>query len=135
MIGSGKTLVALYDDFADAEEAMFALDAAGVPRDDTSLVTHDADRLRRSPLSAAPYASPVGRTAQPFVGGNPVVAGGPMGPALGGTGSVTGALGFLGVPVDEAREYEDGVAQGGALVVARLDADADIDALRTRLGG
>ncbi|HYD31704.1 MAG TPA: general stress protein [Azospirillaceae bacterium] len=135
MIGSGHTLVALYDAFEDAERAVMALDAAGIPRDDVSVVTNQEEQLRQSALGTVPYASSVGRTVQPVVGVNPVVSGGPMASALGGTGSVAGALSFLGVPTGEAKEYEDMVLEGGTLITARLGDAGDAERLAAMLRG
>lgn len=140
-----RTIVALYDDFARASEAVEALVSAGYDRDNISVLTADPSGEYANQLQAQKTSDEVaenaaagavsggalggaigvilglGALAIPGIG--PVVAAGPLVAGLvgAGVGAVTGGiLGTLvdwGVPREEAAYYYEGVRRGGALVV------------------
>jgi hypothetical protein len=113
------TISRLYDTYGDAEKAVRALEAAGVPHSDISIVGVGG---------TAGLLAGLGLLAIPGLG--PVVAAGwlaatAVGAAAGAaTGGIVGALTEAGVSKDEAPLYAEGVRRGGTLVTARV-ADAD----------
>jgi hypothetical protein len=145
-----KTVSALYDTYADATAAVRALEAAGIPHSDISMVanrsTADWNDRTTAPSDAAKDAGAgagigaglggvggllagLGVMAIPGVG--PVVAAGWLvatavgaaaGAAVGGAaGGLIGSLTEAGVPDEEANLYAEGVRRGGTLVTARVD--------------
>jgi hypothetical protein len=145
-----KTVSALYDTYDAARSAMSALEAAGIPPSDISIVANNSENWHREdrPSTAAEGAGTgagvgaavggvgglltgLGMLAIPGVG--PVVAAGWLvatavgavaGAAVGGaTGGLVGSLTKEGVPEHDANLYAEGVRRGGTLVTARV-ADA-----------
>jgi len=145
-----RTVSALYDSYADATAAVRALEAAGVPHSDISMVanqsTADWNDRTTAPTDTARDAGAgagigaglgglggllagLGVMAIPGVG--PVVAAGWLvatavgaaaGAAVGGAaGGLIGSMTEAGVPEDEANLYAEGVRRGGTLVTARVD--------------
>ncbi len=143
-----KTVSALYDTYAAAASAVSALEAAGIPRSDISIVAnnsdnwHERDRTSEAGADAGKGAgigaalggaggllTGLGLMAIPGVG--PVVAAGwlaataagaVVGAAVGGAaGGIVGALTGAGVPETEANIYAEGVRRGGTLVTAKVD--------------
>ncbi|MGO4197456.1 general stress protein [Rhizobium sp. YAF28] len=140
-----KTITGLFDDYTDASSAVSALEATGVPSNDISIVSNNADD-RHSTNGAATGAESgaglgavvggagglltgLGIMAIPGVG--PVVAAGWLaatavgavaGAVAGGAaGGLIGALTGSGVSEDDANFYAEGVRRGGTLVTARVD--------------
>lgn len=139
------TVTRLYDDYPGAWQAVQALEAAGVPHKDISLVASNADGSYRndgdtvsSPTATgagtgAGIGAAVGGTAGllaglgllaiPGVG--PVVAAGWLvataAGAVAGTlaGGLTGALIGAGMSKEDAHVYAEGVRRGGTLVSVR----------------
>src|SRR3954462_3894446 len=136
-----QTVTALYDTYDDAESAVNALEASGVPHSDISIVSNNVDNRydKDRPTKAAEDAgkgagigAPVGGIgglltglglmAIPGVG--PVVAAGWLvataaGAATGAAaGGIIGALTQAGVGNDAAQVYAEGVRRGGMLVTA-----------------
>lgn len=144
-----KTVTGLFDSYSDASAAVSALEARGIPSDDISIVSNNADNHHRrddDDNGAAEGASAgagigavvggagglltgLGLMAIPGVG--PVVAAGwlaatatgaVVGAVAGGAaGGLIGALMDSGVSEDDAHVYAEGVRRGGTLVTARVD--------------
>jgi uncharacterized membrane protein len=146
-----KTLSALFDDYSEASAAVSALEAAGIPHSDISIVANNSDGRhpddRTSDVGTGAGAGAavggigglltgLGIMAIPGVG--PVVAAGWLvatavgavaGAAIGGAaGGLIGSLTSSGVPEDEAHVYAEGVRRGGTLVTARVDDSREADA-------
>ena len=140
-----RTLARLYDNYDDASQTVSALETAGIPHSDVSIVSNDERHRAAQEAGTAPAGSGagagasigtilgggagllagIGALAIPGVG--PVVAAGwliatitgaGVGAAAGGLiGGLTGA----GVSEDEANVYGEGVRRGGTLVTVRTD--------------
>jgi hypothetical protein len=140
-----KTVTGLFDDYADAKSAVSALEASGVPSDQISIVSNNADDRHRGHSGAADGAgigagigaavggaggllTGLGMMAIPGVG--PVVAAGwlaataagAVGGAVAGgaAGGLIGALTDSGVSKADAHVYAEGVRRGGTLVSAKV---------------
>ena len=151
-----QTVAALYDTYDSAVAAVNALEAAGIPHSDISIVSNNVDNQygKDRPAEAAKDAGKgagvgavvggvgglltgVGLLAIPGVG--PVVAAGWLvataagaatGAVVGGAaGGLVGSLTGAGVPEHDAHFYAEGVRRGGTLVTARAD-DARASAAR-----
>ncbi|HEX3954764.1 MAG TPA: general stress protein [Stellaceae bacterium] len=143
-----QTISALYDGYDAAASAVNALELAGVPNSDISILANNANDvyLADRPTNAAADAGTgaeigaavggvggllagLGILAIPGVG--PVVAAGWLiatvagmatGAAVGGaTGGLVGSLTKAGVPESEANFYAEGVRRGGALVTVQAE--------------
>jgi hypothetical protein len=141
-----KTVSALYDTYNEASSAVSALEAAGVPHADISIVANNSDHWHKGESNAGTGAG-AGAGAGAAVGGvgglltglgimaipgvGPVVAAGWLvatavgavaGAAIGGAaGGLVGTLTSSGVPEKDANVYAEGVRRGGTLVTARVD--------------
>jgi len=143
-----RTIARLYDSHTEATEVVRALEAAGVPHDDISIVANDRGNGRdRDRDSHAGEGAATGAAAGAAIGGGagllagigslaipgigPVVAAGWLvatlaGVAAGGAagaaaGGLIGSLTKEGVPEREAHVYAEGVRRGGSLVTVRTD--------------
>ncbi len=148
------TISRLFDRYADAEGAVIALESAGIPNSDISIVSNNSDEWYSSGKKdrdrdgvddraesagkgagigaglggAAGLLAGLGLLAIPGLG--PVVAAGwlaatAVGAAAGAaTGGIIGALTEAGVSEEDAHTYAEGVRRGGTLVTARVP-DAD----------
>ncbi|KAA0690214.1 hypothetical protein DTW90_30035 [Neorhizobium sp. P12A] len=143
-----KTITGLYDSYSDAKTAVKALEDAGVPSDDISIVTnktngvdvegqgtHAADGagtgagIGAVAGGAGGLLAGLGMLAIPGVG--PVVAAGWLaataagaiaGAVAGGAvGGIVGAMVESGVPEEDANLYAEGIRRGGSVVTARVD--------------
>jgi hypothetical protein len=140
-----KTVSALYDTYSEASSAVSALEAAGIPHSDISIVANNSENWHMQ--SNAGSGAEAGAGAGAAVGGvggllaglgimaipgvGPVVAAGWLvatavgavaGAAVGGAaGGLVGSLTNSGVPERDANVYAEGVRRGGALVTARVD--------------
>ena len=144
------TISRLYDRYADAERAVTALETAGIPHSDISIVANNSDEWYNSGKKdrdrdgvddraesagkgagigaglggAAGLLAGLGLLAIPGLG--PVVAAGwlvstAVGAAAGAaTGGLIGALTEAGVSEEDAHTYAEGVRRGGTLVTARV---------------
>lgn len=144
------TISRLYDNYADAQQAVRNLEAAGVPSSEISIVANNGDNWYNAKTvdrdrdgtddraeaagtgagigagvgGAAGLMAGLGMLAIPGVG--PVVAAGWLvataaGAAAGAaTGGIIGALTQAGVGEDDAHLYAEGVRRGGTLVTARV---------------
>ena len=141
-----KTVSRVYDTYSQARNAVTAIEAAGVPDTDVSLVANkyvsetyaDVEEVSAPAPGAgiggalgggAGLLAGLGLMAIPGLG--PVVAAGwlaatAVGLAAGAaTGGLVGALVKAGVSDDEAHVYSESVRRGGTLVSARVpDHDA-----------
>jgi hypothetical protein len=151
-----QTVAALYDTYDSAVTAVNALEAAGIPHSEISIVSNNVDNQygKDRPAEAAKDAGKgagvgavvggvgglltgLGLLAIPGVG--PVVAAGWLvataagaatGAVVGGAaGGLVGSLTGAGVPEHDAHFYAEGVRRGGTLVTARVD-DARASAAR-----
>ena len=151
-----RTLARLYDSYDDASQTVSALETAGIPHSDVSIVSND-ERHRAAQTAGTAHSGSgagagaslgtilgggagllagIGALAIPGVG--PVVAAGwliatitgaGVGAAAGGLiGGLTGA----GVSEDEANVYGEGVRRGGTLVTVRTD-DTQADKVQSIL--
>lgn len=143
-----QTVTALYDTYDSAVSAVDALEAAGIPHSDISIVSNNvdnhyskdqpthvgADAGKGAGIGAAVggvggLLTGLGLPAIPGIG--PVVAAGWLvataagavtGAVVGGTaGGLVGSLTHAGVPEHDANFYAEGVRRGGTLVSARVD--------------
>jgi hypothetical protein len=143
-----RTITGLYDSYEDAKAAVKALEDAGVPSDDISIVTNKANGAdvegqgSRAAEGAGTGAgigavaggaggllTGLGMLAIPGVG--PVVAAGWLaataagavaGAVAGGAvGGIVGAMVESGVPEEDANFYAEGIRRGGSVVTARVD--------------
>jgi len=142
-----QTVVALYDDFQTARQAVEALADAGFDRDNISIIASDSSgEFRRyldnesalqddvSAAEGAGFGAVVGALVGLGValipGVGPVLAAGPFAAAaMAGIGAAGGAVvggivaGLIdaGVPEDEAEYYAEALRRGGALVAITTD--------------
>ena len=147
------TISSLYDNYTDARAAVNALEAAGVPHSDISIVANNSDGSHGATLTnhdgkhidpannagtgagigaglggAAGLLAGLGLLAIPGLG--PVVAAGwlaatAVGAVAGAaTGGLVGGLTEAGVSKEDAGRYAEGVRRGGTLVTAKV-AEAD----------
>jgi len=143
------TISRLYDRYADAERAVTALESAGIPNSDISIVANNSDEWYSGKKDrdgdgvddraesagkgagigaglggAAGLLAGLGLLAIPGLG--PVVAAGwlaatAVGAAAGAaTGGIIGALTEAGVSEEDAHTYAEGVRRWGTLVTARV---------------
>jgi hypothetical protein len=143
-----RTVTGLYDNYDDARAAVKALESAGVPSDDISIVTNKANGTdvegqgNRAAEGAGTGAglgalaggaggllTGLGLLAIPGVG--PVVAAGWLaataagaaaGAVAGGAvGGIVGAMVSAGVPEEEANFYAESIRRGGSVVTAKVE--------------
>lgn len=141
-----KTVTGLFDDYTDASAAVGALESAGIPSKDISIVSNNADKRHGEQSNAGEDAGKgagigavvggagglltgLGLMAIPGVG--PVVAAGWLaataagavaGAVAGGAaGGLIGAMTGSGVSEDDAHVYAEGLRRGGTLVTAKVD--------------
>ncbi len=142
-----KTVSRVYDTYHHARSAVAAIEAAGVPSAEVSLVANKYVSEKYDDVTDASKAA-TGAGIGGVVGGGagllaglglltipglgPVVAAGwlaslAVGAAAGATaGGLAGALVGAGTPDDHAHVYSEAVRRGGTLVSARVD-DKDAD--------
>jgi hypothetical protein len=140
-----RVVVGVFESFGGAEAAVRAMRAAGHGEDSVSLVSPQpgqapetsADETQANvgiaagvTAGAVEGAALVGLASLAIPGVGILLAVGPLGAALGGAavgaslGGLIGALNGLGIPTDEAREYEAAVRAGKSIVTVRAT-DAD----------
>lgn len=142
-----KTVSALYDTYDAARSAVSALEAAGIPHSDISIVANNSESWHRDDReSNAADGAGTGAGVGAAVGGvgglltglgmmaipgvGPVVAAGWLiatavgaatGAAVGAaTGGIIGSLTEAGIPENDANLYAESVRRGGSLVTARV---------------
>lgn len=143
-----QSVTALYDTYDAAVSAVNALEAAGIPHSEISIVSNNVDnRYDRERASNAGADAGTGAGIGAAVGGvgglltglgllaipgvGPVVAAGWLvatavgavgGAVVGGAaGGLVGSLTGAGVPERDANFYAEGVRRGGTLVTARVE--------------
>lgn len=146
-----KTVVALFDDFQEAQRAVEDLVKSGVDRAHISIVAGDREGTnasRLTPISEHSDTSSDGAATGALLGGiggailgitalaipgiGPVVAAGPLVAGLLGAGvgaavgGLVGALVDAGLPEEHAGYYAEGVRRGGTLVSVEAE-DRDVD--------
>lgn len=154
-----RTIEGLFDTRAQARRAVEALEAAGIPSGDISIIANQADAddgvgdaytaegagtgaaLGAVAGGGAGLLAGLGLMAIPGLG--PVVAAGWLAATAAGAvagvvggGALGGLIGSLvdaGVPEERANIYAEGVRRGGTLVVARVD-ESQVDAAASILG-
>jgi hypothetical protein len=148
-----QTVSRVYDSYAQAHAAVNAIEAAGVPASEISLVANkyvsdkyaDVENVSKAGVGAgiggavgggAGLLAGLGLLAIPGLG--PVVAAGwlaslAVGAAAGATaGGLAGALVSAGTSDDHAHVYSESVRRGGTLVSARV-AETDAAAIQAIL--
>lgn len=144
-----RTVVGMYDQFEEAQNAVQALNEAGFDRNMINLIARDVtgeysrELDRNSNESASGTATGagigavlgglggllVGLGALAIPGIGPVIAAGPILTTLAGAGvgavagGLIGALVDMGIPEEHAQFYAEGVRRGGSLVVIRTTDD------------
>ena len=141
---SRDTVVSVFHDRDDAQDAINALRDAGFNADDVSILARDRDvagRLADDTGTEAAAGAATGALAGGLLGGvagwlvgigalaipgvGPIIAAGPIAAALGGaalgaaSGGIIGALTGAGVPEDEARYYDEEFRRGGIVVTVQ----------------
>ncbi len=144
-----KTMTALFDDYGQAAQAVRALESAGIPADDISLVVSTLDdevgetRLDDDAAAGAGRGAGIGAVlggaggmlaglgAIAIPGLGPVIAAGWLvstaigaaaGAALGGAaGGLIGTLIGSGVHEQDAHVFAEGVRRGGSVVSVRIE--------------
>lgn len=143
-----QTVTGLFDDYDDAENAVRALEDAGIDHGDISIVANNSDG-RHATGDATARDAGIGAETGAAIGGvggllaglgvlvipgfGPLVAAGWLGATLlgalggaaigGAAGGIVGALTKEGVPEEDAHVYAEGVRRGGTLVTARVPDD------------
>ena len=120
-----KTLVAVFDDVHEAEDAVHALHGAGFARDDLGWVC-----AHRDEVDSGVAAVLIGLSAVSMRGFGPVQVAGPLRSALAGEaepGGLIDALVNAGVPAEEARRQAERLRGGAAIVTVTVD-DQDEEA-------
>ena len=147
-----KTIVGLFDNFAQAEAAVRDLEQAGYDKGDVSVVANESTRTGVATTTDNDTSAAEGAGTGAVIGGvtggaagliasltalaipgiGPVLALGPLMAALTGAGvgavagGLIGALTSAGVPESHADYYAEGVRRGGTLVtVSARDEDAE----------
>ncbi len=147
-----RTFTHLYDNHDYALQTVQALESAGVPHGDISLVANNADNRYATTgettaegASAASTGTGTGASVGTILGGGagllaglgmlaipgvgPIVAAGWLIATLAGAGvgaaggGLLGSLAGAGVPEEHAHVYAEGVRRGGTLVTVRAEDD------------
>ena len=140
-----RTVTALYHSYASAADAVGKLEAAGIPHDNISIVSNDAENNGKyndhpGTGAGATFGTVVGGGAGLLAGLGllaipglgPVVAAGWLASTLVGAGvgaaagGLVGALTDAGIDHNDADAYAEGVRRGGTLVTVRAD-EAQLD--------
>ncbi len=144
-----RTFTHLYDSHEEAARTVSALESAGIPHSDISIVSNNVDNRHAGAATTAGTgtqegtAAGTGASAGTLVGGGiglvtgigllaipgvgPVVAAGWLIATLSGAGigaaggGILGSLVHHGVPEEHAHAYSEGVRRGGSLVTVRGD--------------
>jgi len=141
---SRDTVVAVFEDRDDAQDAINALRDAGFRADDISILARDRDtagQLADDTGTEMATGAATGALAGGLLGGvagwlvgigalaipgvGPIIAAGPLAAALGGAaigaagGGIVGALTGMGIPEDEAKYYDEEFRRGGIVITAQ----------------
>jgi stress response protein YsnF len=148
------TVIGIFDNYSQAQEAIDRMIDDGIDRDRISLVTRDSDENKgRDASEERSSGAAKGAGMGAAVGGvggliagiaglaipglGPILAAGPIAAAIGGAlggaglgaaaGGLIGALTDMGVPEEEARHYESQIREGKVLVAVRADNDEEAE--------
>lgn len=88
-----QTIVAVYDDFPEAREAVSALERAGIPHSDISIVANDAERRWGSAASTL-----TDRASEHSGAADGAGKGAAAGAAVGGAAGLLAGLGLIAIP-------------------------------------
>ncbi len=139
-----STVSAMFDRYSDAKAAINRLEAAGIPHDNISIVSNDAEnRSHYGTDDATGTGAGTGASLGTLIGGGagllaglgmlaipglgPVVAAGwlastALGAGVGAAaGGLVGALTGAGVDEADAHVYAEGIRRGGTLVTVRAE--------------
>ncbi len=153
---TGRTVVGLFRDRADAEQAITALKDASFTREQIGIAIKNRgeqrDLAESTETSAPGKGAAAGAVSGGLVGGiigllgsllipgiGPIVAGGVLESVLVGagagaaTGGIVGALMGLGVSEEDAKHFDSGFRGGGTLIT--VDAGSRVDEAERILGG
>lgn len=131
----------LFKDYAAAQSAVKALEDAGIPEDDISIIANNADKWFNPDLASAAgkgaavgagfggfggLLAGLGLLAVPGLG--PIVAAGWLAAAAAGAAAVGAAGSYrhargAGVATNDAEVYAESIRRGGSLVSARVPDD------------
>jgi hypothetical protein len=146
----------MFRTYGEAERAVNALESAGIPRSDMSVVGRQGVMPEAVTTEPVAEGAAVGATGGAIAGGlgglllglglitvpgiGPVLAAGTLATALATTaagagvgaaaGGVLGALAGLGLPKEDVELYAEGVKRGGVLVTAQARDDQVNEARR-----
>ena len=152
-----RTVISVFDDPSNAEDALNELRDSGFSPDQVSVVARDTrdgrDVVEHSGMGAETAGAGTGALLGGVTGGilgwlvgigalaipgiGPIVAAGALATALGGAavgalaGSLIGGLVGMGVPEDEARGYEESVRAGRILLTVSASSDNQAHQART----
>src|SRR5690349_7137353 len=94
-----KTIVALYDDYSDAQQAVRDLETSGFARDDVSIVANDADgRYSRAGADDADRTDIDRAGGSGAHGSEGAGTGATIGTVIGGGAGLLAGLGMLAIP-------------------------------------
>jgi hypothetical protein len=146
-----KTVVGLFDDYTQAQNAAVELERSGIPANDISVLANNEteQHIRREGLDTrsnmghavtkdAGVGAEIGAVAGAlaglatfavpgfgFLAGAGWLAGMFTGAGIGAVaGGIVGVLTHLGVPARDAAYYEEGIRRGGTLLAVRCDDSA-----------
>ncbi|QSR19596.1 general stress protein [Novosphingobium sp. KA1] len=154
-----KTITRLFDNYAEAAEAIRELEAIGIPRDEISVIVNEGRREVAHEGVNADGEVTAGTSAGALLGGTggllaglgflaipglgPVVAAGWLAAAAVGAGvgavggaaagGIVGALRHAGHSEEEAHIYAEGVRRGGVLLSAKVSKE-QFDRANTAIG-
>jgi hypothetical protein len=148
---SARITIGVFEQADAAQAAMHDLLAAGYPHEQVSLVMQQpgatpevgtgatkADQGMVAGVSAgAVLGGLAGLAALAIPGVGPILAAGPLAAALGALGGaalggLVGSFTGLGIPTEQAKEYEQAVRAGGVVVAVKVD-DRDDEARATEI--
>ncbi|MFC0190453.1 general stress protein [Fictibacillus aquaticus] len=143
-----QKVVGIFRTEDDAIQAIKQLQQQGYSSEDISVIAREKEEVRAVAKETGTHAADgaaagmatggilggvggllVGLGALAIPGVGPIVAAGPLAAALGGAavgagaGGLVGALVGMGIPKDQAEEYEDYVQQGDILVLVEAETD------------
>jgi hypothetical protein len=146
MAGKNTAVFGIYPEYANVENGVDALKAAGFRNTDISVLFPEnvgTKDFAHKKETKAPEGTATGATAGALIGGGlgwlagigalaipglgPFIAAGPIMAALAGVGAggvvggITGALVGMGIPEYEAKRYEGRVKDGGILLSVHSD--------------
>ncbi len=136
-----STIIGVFDNRNDAEQAVNEIREAGVTRDEISIVAKEdkvkgkkddqSNNLNQNVSSGAATGGTLGGIAGLIAGAGalaipgigPIVAAGPIAAGLSGVaaGGLAGSLVDLGIPQDRGQYYENEVKKGGILATVEAD--------------